>query len=59
MKYLQKVMDALKKMQQGQPFNQIRYEQSQNQRQVGSATTNCIELAPGRILPCLTTPVHA
>ncbi|BBU94793.1 type VI secretion system tip protein VgrG [Providencia rettgeri] len=34
---------------QGQPFNQIRYEQSQNQRQVGSATTNCIELAPGRI----------
>ncbi|MEX5867892.1 type VI secretion system Vgr family protein [Providencia hangzhouensis] len=33
----------------GQPFNQIRYEQSQNQRQVGSATTNCIELAPGRI----------
>ncbi|EFE53910.1 Rhs element Vgr protein [Providencia rettgeri DSM 1131] len=34
---------------EGQPFNQIRYEQSQNQRQVGSATTNCIELAPGRI----------
>ncbi|MHC5951471.1 type VI secretion system Vgr family protein [Providencia hangzhouensis] len=34
---------------QGQPFNQIRYEQSQNQRQVGTATTNCIELAPGRI----------
>ncbi|WP_368880091.1 type VI secretion system Vgr family protein [Proteus mirabilis] len=34
---------------QGHPFNQIRYEQSQNQRQVGSATTNCIELAPGRI----------
>ncbi|HCR3458367.1 TPA: type VI secretion system tip protein VgrG [Proteus mirabilis] len=34
---------------QGQPFNQIRYEQSQNQRQVGSTTTNCIELAPGRI----------
>ncbi|BBU98523.1 type VI secretion system Vgr family protein [Providencia hangzhouensis] len=34
---------------EGQPFNQIRYEQSQNQRQVGTATTNCIELAPGRI----------
>ncbi|WP_272674877.1 MULTISPECIES: type VI secretion system Vgr family protein [unclassified Providencia] len=34
---------------EGKPLNQIRYEQSQNQRQVGSATTNCIELAPGRI----------
>ena len=34
---------------EGKPLNQIRYEQSQNQRQVGTATTNCIELAPGRI----------
>lgn len=34
---------------EGSRFNQIRYEQSQNGRQKGTATTNCIELAPGRI----------
>ncbi|WP_272572107.1 MULTISPECIES: type VI secretion system Vgr family protein [unclassified Providencia] len=34
---------------EGQSFNQIRYEQSQNNRQTGTANTNCIELAPGRI----------
>lgn len=34
---------------EGNVFNQIRYEQSQNNREVGMASTNCIELAPGRI----------
>ncbi|MEY0875017.1 type VI secretion system Vgr family protein [Providencia manganoxydans] len=34
---------------EGDVFNQIRYEQSQNNREVGTASTNCIELAPGRI----------
>ncbi|MEY0234071.1 type VI secretion system Vgr family protein, partial [Providencia manganoxydans] len=34
---------------EGNVFNQIRYEQSQNNREVGTASTNCIELAPGRI----------
>ncbi|OBU02603.1 type VI secretion system tip protein TssI/VgrG, partial [Morganella psychrotolerans] len=34
---------------QGKPFTQLRYEQSQNQRQTGTAGTNCIALRPGKI----------
>ncbi len=33
----------------GQPFTQLRYEQSQNQRQTGTAGTNCFALMPGKI----------
>ncbi|MEG0716763.1 MAG: type VI secretion system tip protein TssI/VgrG [Morganella sp. (in: enterobacteria)] len=34
---------------QGKPFTQLRYEQSQNQRQTGTAGTNCVALRPGKI----------
>ncbi|MBQ0695266.1 type VI secretion system tip protein VgrG [Providencia stuartii] len=34
---------------QGEPLNKIRYEQSQTHRRTGTANTNCIQLAPGRI----------
>ena len=34
---------------QGKPFTQLRYEQSQNQRQTGTAGTNCFALRPGKI----------
>ncbi|WP_341265389.1 type VI secretion system tip protein TssI/VgrG [Morganella morganii] len=33
----------------GKPFTQLRYEQSQNQRQTGAAGTNCFALMPGKI----------
>ncbi|HID7482816.1 TPA: type VI secretion system Vgr family protein [Morganella morganii] len=33
----------------GKPFTQLRYEQSQNQRQTGTAGTNCFALMPGKI----------
>ena len=33
----------------GKPFTQLRYEQSQNQRRVGHANTNCFALRPGKI----------
>ncbi|GAA0332893.1 type VI secretion system tip protein TssI/VgrG [Morganella psychrotolerans] len=33
----------------GKPFTQLRYEQSQNQRQTGAANTNCFSLRPGKI----------
>ncbi|QIG07248.1 type VI secretion system tip protein TssI/VgrG [Proteus sp. ZN5] len=32
-----------------QPLNQLRYEQSQNYRQTGSASTNCFALMPGKV----------
>ncbi|MEQ5208991.1 type VI secretion system tip protein TssI/VgrG, partial [Proteus sp. fly-1067] len=32
-----------------QPLNQLRYEQSQNHRQTGSASTNCFALMPGKV----------
>ncbi|MBT0387679.1 type VI secretion system tip protein VgrG, partial [Morganella morganii subsp. morganii] len=33
----------------GKSFTQLRYEQSQNQRQTGTAGTNCFALMPGKI----------
>ena len=35
---------------QEKPFTQLRYEQSQNQRQTGTAGTNCVALSPGKIV---------
>lgn len=34
---------------EAQPLNQLRYEQSQNYRQTGSASTNCFALMPGKV----------
>ncbi|EKK5571635.1 type VI secretion system Vgr family protein [Morganella morganii] len=33
----------------GKPFTQLRYEQSQNHRQTGTAGTNCFALRPGKV----------
>ncbi|MET4895219.1 type VI secretion system Vgr family protein [Morganella morganii] len=33
----------------GKPFTRLRYEQSQNERQTGTAGTNCFALMPGKI----------
>ncbi|HHZ8353633.1 TPA: type VI secretion system Vgr family protein, partial [Morganella morganii] len=33
----------------GKPFTQLRYEQSQNPRQTGTAGTNCFALRPGKV----------
>ncbi|HEI8951367.1 TPA: type VI secretion system tip protein VgrG [Morganella morganii] len=33
----------------GKPFTQLRYEQSRNQSQTGSAGTNCFALRPGKV----------
>lgn len=41
---------------QGQPFNQLRYEQSQNHRQTGYAQTNCFALMPGKIFTLTNHP---
>ncbi|MGJ3352976.1 type VI secretion system Vgr family protein [Providencia sp. Je.9.19] len=41
---------------QGQPINQLRYEQSQNQRQTGTATTNCFALRPGKVFTLANHP---
>ncbi|WP_311750392.1 type VI secretion system tip protein TssI/VgrG [Proteus columbae] len=39
-----------------QPFNQLRYEQSQNHRQTGSASTNCFALMPGKVFTLINHP---
>ncbi|MDR5688135.1 type VI secretion system Vgr family protein, partial [Morganella morganii] len=43
----------------GQPFTQLRYEQSQNQRQTGTAGTNCFALMPGKIFTLKNHPSAA
>lgn len=39
-----------------QPLNQLRYEQSQNHRQTGSASTNCFALMPGKVFTLTNHP---
>lgn len=39
-----------------QPLNQLRYEQSQNYRQTGSASTNCFALMPGKVFTLTNHP---
>ncbi|SUC13821.1 IdsB [Proteus vulgaris] len=41
---------------EAQPLNQLRYEQSQNYRQTGSASTNCFALMPGKIFTLTNHP---
>ncbi|ENZ0349395.1 type VI secretion system Vgr family protein [Morganella morganii] len=43
----------------GKPFTQLRYEQSQNQRQTGTAGTNCFALMPGKIFTLKNHPSAA
>lgn len=43
----------------GKPFTQLRYEQSQNQRQTGTAGTNCFALMPGKIFALKNHPSDA
>ncbi|MGJ3351780.1 type VI secretion system tip protein TssI/VgrG [Morganella sp. Je.2.23] len=43
----------------GKPFTQLRYEQSQNQRQTGTAGTNCFALRPGKIFTLKNHPSEA
>lgn len=41
---------------EAQPLNQLRYEQSQNYRQTGSASTNCFALMPGKVFTLTNHP---
>nr|WP_228766772.1 MULTISPECIES: type VI secretion system tip protein TssI/VgrG [Proteus] len=41
---------------EAQPLNQLRYEQSQNYRQTGSANTNCFALIPGKVFTLTNHP---
>ncbi|EDU57587.1 type VI secretion system tip protein VgrG [Providencia stuartii] len=41
---------------EGETFNQIRYEQSQNNRQMGHASTNCFALHPGKMFTLTNHP---
>ncbi|HEJ9436505.1 type VI secretion system Vgr family protein [Proteus mirabilis] len=41
---------------QGKVLNQIRYEESQNQRKMGHANTNCFALHPGKVFTLVSHP---